>query len=61
VLIVAPGSRLMPEETEGLNVVGMPIKCPVAPLELCFLADPADLLGRARGELPEHGKNRPTT
>ncbi len=74
VLVVATGSRLVPEETEGLlgpgwmdtvftfydlegatalaeklstfeggrvvvNVVDMPIKCPVAPLELCFLAD----------------------
>jgi sulfide:quinone oxidoreductase len=74
VLIVATGSRLVPEETEGLlgpgwmervftfydlagaagleaklatfeggrlvvNVVDMPIKCPVAPLEFCFLAD----------------------
>ncbi len=73
-LIVATGSRLLPEETEGLagpgwmekvftfytlegasalaghlarfdggrlvvNVVDMPIKCPVAPLEFCFLAD----------------------
>jgi sulfide:quinone oxidoreductase len=74
VLIVATGSRLLPEETEGLtgpgwmdtvftfydlagaaaleaalldfdggrlvvNVVDLPIKCPVAPLEFCFLAD----------------------
>ncbi len=74
VLIVATGSVLTPEETEGLagpgwmekvftfytpdgaaalesalatfregrlvvNVVDMPIKCPVAPLEFCFLAD----------------------
>jgi sulfide:quinone oxidoreductase len=74
VLIVASGSRLLPEETEGLtgpgwmhdvftfydlpgaaalrerlerfdgghlvvNVVDLPIKCPVAPLEFCFLAD----------------------
>ncbi|MBO2446368.1 NAD(P)/FAD-dependent oxidoreductase [Actinomadura barringtoniae] len=74
VLVVATGSVLMPEETEGLtgpgwmekvftfydlqgavglhdalkafrggrlvvNVVDMPIKCPVAPLEFCFLAD----------------------
>ncbi len=74
VLIVATGSRLVPEETEGMldagwmekvftfydlegaaalgakltafeggrvvvNVVDMPIKCPVAPLEFCFLAD----------------------
>ena len=74
VLVVATGSTLMPEETEGLNgpgwmekvftfytpegavslhealerfdggrlvvgVVDMPIKCPVAPLEFCFLAD----------------------
>lgn len=74
VLIVASGSRLVPEETEGLtgpgwmekvftfydlegatalepalaaldegrlvvNVVDLPIKCPVAPLEFCFLAD----------------------
>lgn len=73
-LVVATGSRLVPEETEGLtgpgwnekvftfydldgatklagaldafqggrmvvNVVDMPIKCPVAPLEFCFLAD----------------------
>lgn len=73
-LVVATGSRLTPEETEGLtgpgwgetvhsfyslegaaalsaflprfergrlvvNVVDMPIKCPVAPLEFCFLAD----------------------
>jgi sulfide:quinone oxidoreductase len=74
VLVVASGSRLVPEETDGLlgpgwgervftfydldgatalhhaldafeggriavNVVDLPIKCPVAPLELCFLAD----------------------
>lgn len=74
VLVVASGSALVPEETEGLtgpgwgdtvgtfyeleaaatlrvqldrlragrlvvNVVDMPIKCPVAPLEFCFLAD----------------------
>jgi sulfide:quinone oxidoreductase len=74
VLVVATGSRLVPEDTEGLtgpgwmenvftfydlpgatalqeklatfdsgrlvvNVVDMPIKCPVAPLEFCFLAD----------------------
>jgi sulfide:quinone oxidoreductase len=74
VLIVASGTTVVPEETEGLtrpgwtervftfytldgaaalaaalarfdrgrvvvNVVDMPIKCPVAPLELCFLAD----------------------
>jgi sulfide:quinone oxidoreductase len=74
VLVVATGSRLVPEETEGLvglgwmekvftfydltgaaalgaklesfdggrivvNIVDMPIKCPVAPLEFCFLAD----------------------
>jgi sulfide:quinone oxidoreductase len=74
VLVVATGSRLVPEETEGLlgpgwmdtvftfydlegatalaeklatfeggrvvvNVVDMPIKCPVAPLEFAFLAD----------------------
>ena len=74
VLLVATGSTLVPEETEGLlgpgwmekvftfytpegsaglheaftwfdggrlvvNVVDMPIKCPVAPLEFCFLAD----------------------
>ncbi len=74
VLIVATGSRLQPEETEGLtdagwneraftfytpegataladalerfeggrlvvNLVDMPIKCPVAPLEFAFLAD----------------------
>jgi len=73
-LVVASGSRLAPDETEGLNgpgwmsdvftfydieganalaarlarfdagrlvvnVVDMPIKCPVAPLEFCFLAD----------------------
>jgi sulfide:quinone oxidoreductase len=73
-LVVATGSTLVPEETEGLtgpgwmekiftfytpegaaglhealewfdggrlvvNVVDMPIKCPVAPLEFCFLAD----------------------
>jgi sulfide:quinone oxidoreductase len=73
-LIVATGSRILPEETPGLtgegwmrdafdfytlegalalrnrladwkggrlvvNVVEMPIKCPVAPLELLFLAD----------------------
>ena len=73
-LVIASGSRLVPEETEGLtgpgwmekvftfydlsgatalaaklltfeaghlvvNVVDMPIKCPVAPLEFCFLAD----------------------
>jgi sulfide:quinone oxidoreductase len=74
VLVIASGSRLVPEETEGLlgpawmrdvftfydlegatalarrlagfeggrlvvNVVDLPIKCPVAPLEFCFLAD----------------------
>lgn len=74
VLIVATGTRLAPEETEGLtgpgwqermfdfytlqgatklrdalarfdrghlivNIVDMPIKCPVAPLEFAFLAD----------------------
>lgn len=74
VLIIASGTRIAPEETEGLtgpgwrksifdfytlegaialrdalatwkggrlvvNVVDMPIKCPVAPLEFCFLAD----------------------
>ncbi|HEY7948542.1 MAG TPA: FAD/NAD(P)-binding oxidoreductase [Acidimicrobiales bacterium] len=74
VLVVATGSTLVPEETEGLtgpgwmekvftfytpegaerlhdaldwfdggrlvvDVVDMPIKCPVAPLEFCFLAD----------------------
>jgi sulfide:quinone oxidoreductase len=74
VLVVATGSVVTPEETEGLtgegwmekvftfytaegatalataldvfragriviNVVEMPIKCPVAPLEFCFLAD----------------------
>jgi sulfide:quinone oxidoreductase len=74
VLVVATGSVLVPEETEGLadalasrkvftfytpegavalhealeafqggrvvvSVVDMPIKCPVAPLEFCFLAD----------------------
>ncbi len=74
VLVIASGSRLVPDETEGLtgpgwmervftfydlpgataleqalqdfeggrvvvNVVDMPIKCPVAPLEFCFLAD----------------------
>lgn len=74
VLIVATGSRIRPEETEGLmnggwhenifdfytlegaaalrdflkywrggtmvlNIVEMPIKCPVAPLEFVFLAD----------------------
>ena len=74
VLVVATGSTLVAEETEGLlgpgwlekvftfytpegaaglhdaftwfdggrlvvNVVDMPIKCPVAPLEFCFLAD----------------------
>lgn len=74
VLVIATGSVLAPEETEGLlgpgwmekvftfytregasalceafkffdggrivvNVVDMPIKCPVAPLEFCFLAD----------------------
>ncbi len=74
VLIVATGSRILPEQTPGLtatgwresafdfytvdgaralagaldrfkggrfvvNVVEMPIKCPVAPLELLFLAD----------------------
>ena len=74
VLIVATGSTLVPEETEGLtgpgwmekvftfytpggaaalhdalerfeggrlvvDIVDMPIKCPVAPLEFCFLAD----------------------
>ena len=74
VLVVATGSSLLPQETEGLtgpgwgenvhtfytadgatalndaltkfeggrlvvNVVDMPIKCPVAPLEFCFLAD----------------------
>jgi sulfide:quinone oxidoreductase len=74
VLVVATGSRIVPEETKGLtgpgwkqsafdfytiegalglrdklstfdkgrlvlNVVDMPIKCPVAPLEFLFLAD----------------------
>ena len=74
VLVIATGSRLLPEETEGMtgpgwrervfdfytldgatalrdalqrfeggrlviNVVDMPIKCPVAPLEFAFLAD----------------------
>jgi len=74
VLVVATGTRLVPEETEGLtgpgwrekvfdfyslegasalagalahfergrlvvNVVDMPIKCPIAPLEFVFLAD----------------------
>ena len=74
VLIVASGSRLQPDETEGLlgpgwneraftfyspegaealrlalegfdggrlvvNLIDMPIKCPVAPLEFAFLAD----------------------
>jgi sulfide:quinone oxidoreductase len=74
VLIVASGSRIVPEETEGMtdtgwrdsifdfyslegatalaqrlatweggrlviNIVEMPIKCPVAPLEFAFLAD----------------------
>jgi sulfide:quinone oxidoreductase len=71
VLVVASGSRLMPEETEGLtwsdsvhtfydldgatklrdalarfdggrlvvDIVDMPIKCPVAPIEFAFLAD----------------------
>jgi len=74
VLVVASGSRLVEDETEGLtgpgwkekvftfydpagaaalhdaleafdggrvvvNVVDLPIKCPVAPLEFCFLAD----------------------
>jgi sulfide:quinone oxidoreductase len=74
VLVIATGSVLAPEETEGLtgpgwmervftfydrpgaagleqaladfdggrivvNVVELPIKCPVAPLEFCFLAD----------------------
>ena len=74
VLIIATGSRIVPEETEGLtgegwqdtafdfytlegatklgaalerfeggrvvvNIVDMPIKCPVAPLEMAFLAD----------------------
>lgn len=73
-LVVASGSTLLPDETEGLhgpgwgesvfsfyslddatalhgaladfdhgrlvvNVIDMPIKCPVAPLEFCFLAD----------------------
>jgi sulfide:quinone oxidoreductase len=74
VLVVASGTTLLPEETEGLtgtgwgekiftfytlegatalrdalarfergrlvvNLVDLPIKCPVAPLEFCFLAD----------------------
>ena len=74
VLVIATGTVLQPEETEGLdgpewgrsihtfysldgasalrpileqfvsgrlvvNVIDMPIKCPVAPLEFCFLAD----------------------
>ncbi len=71
VLVVATGTRLMPEETEGLSwsesvhtfydvegatklrdalarfdggqlvvdIVDMPIKCPVAPIEFAFLAD----------------------
>jgi sulfide:quinone oxidoreductase len=73
-LVVASGSRLLPEETEGLtgagwgervhtfyslpgaaalaaalarfeggrlvvDLVDLPVKCPVAPLEFCFLAD----------------------
>jgi sulfide:quinone oxidoreductase len=74
VLVIASGTELLPDETEGLtgpgwreriftfydldgatalcealrafdrgrlvvNPVDMPIKCPVAPLEFCFLAD----------------------
>ena len=74
VLVVASGTTLLPDETDGLtgpgwmdkvftfydlegaqalkqalarfgggrlavNVVDMPIKCPVAPIEFCFLAD----------------------
>jgi sulfide:quinone oxidoreductase len=74
VLVVATGTRLLPEETEGMtgpgwnesiftfydaegatklrdalarfdggrlvvNIVDMPIKCPVAPIEFAFLAD----------------------
>jgi sulfide:quinone oxidoreductase len=74
VLVIASGTALLPEETEGLtgagwgekiftfytlegatalrdalarfqrgrlvvNLVDLPIKCPVAPLEFCFLAD----------------------
>jgi sulfide:quinone oxidoreductase len=74
VLVIAAGSSLLPEETEGLtgrgwqervftfytlegatalrdalpafehgrlvvNMVDLPVKCPVAPLEFCFLAD----------------------
>ena len=74
VLVIATGTRLVPEETEGLtgpgwmekvftfydlpgaaaleaklatftgghvvvNIVDMPIKCPIAPLEFAFLAD----------------------
>ena len=53
VLVIATGAALLPGETEGLpdalarfgggriaiNVVDMPIKCPVAPLEFSFLAD----------------------
>lgn len=74
VLVVASGSRVLPEETEGLtgqgwgtrvhtfytlegatalrqslgaftggrlvvNLLDLPVKCPVAPLEFCFLAD----------------------
>jgi sulfide:quinone oxidoreductase len=73
-LVIATGSRLLPEETEGMtgpgwmrnvfpfynlegasalqpamsafdhgrvvvSIIDMPIKCPVAPLEFCFLAD----------------------
>ncbi len=84
VLIVATGTRLVPDETDGLtdagwyesafdfytlqgalglrraldgfeggnlviNVVDMPIKCPVAPLEFLFLAD-AFFAGRDRRE-----------
>jgi sulfide:quinone oxidoreductase len=74
VLVIATGSSLLPDETEGLtdqgweermftfytlegatalrdalrafdhgrlvvNMVDLPVKCPVAPLEFCFLAD----------------------
>ena len=74
VLVIATGSRLLPEETAGLtgdgwmekvftfydapgatglaealanftgghlvvNLIDLPVKCPVAPLEFCFLAD----------------------
>jgi sulfide:quinone oxidoreductase len=92
-LIIATGSRIVPEETEGLtaagwyknafdfytlegaaalapvlenweggrlvvNVVEMPIKCPIAPLEFLFLADGARLAGQDRDRVRHAGGRR---